>query len=283
MGLLILFVLGLSMTSCQKEEILSQDESMLQDYPEQLTIDNWEEFVYAPEEVLKHHARLIEPEKPVSISDSVSSQRQNCTYQGWVKAFSGGWTQMANTVVQGQLHFSQTLYFSETTSLQTPFNWCFSTNPAYTNVKWFYKSPTATYSQQEWVKGVTTIDLVMAQRHILGITPFTSLRQYIAADVDLNGTISSSDLLTMRKLILSLRNDLPVGNVLCNPKNQPFFYIDSEEYNYANAMPGYGFNNASLYYQLNCPLQTPAPPFYTIPEISAYAIKRGDVTGNWTP
>jgi len=50
--------------------------------------------------------------------------------------------------------------------------------------------------------GISTFDLVLIQRHILGLQTFSNPYQYIAADVNLNGKIDISDLLEIRGLIL---------------------------------------------------------------------------------
>lgn len=57
--------------------------------------------------------------------------------------------------------------------------------------------------------GVTTYDIVMIMRHILGEEPFHSPYQFLAADADLSGTISTLDVIHIRKLVLRLENALP--------------------------------------------------------------------------
>lgn len=58
--------------------------------------------------------------------------------------------------------------------------------------------------------GVTTIDIVIIQRHILQILTLDPL-QKLAADVNDSGTVSAADLLSMRKVILSLKDEFNVG------------------------------------------------------------------------
>jgi hypothetical protein len=53
--------------------------------------------------------------------------------------------------------------------------------------------------------GVSTFDLVLITRHILGETLLDSPYKLIAADVDNSGYISVSDLIQLRELILSVR------------------------------------------------------------------------------
>jgi len=56
----------------------------------------------------------------------------------------------------------------------------------------------------DYRNGVTTLDLVLVQKHILGIEELASMYQLIAADVNNDTQIKASDLLQMRKLILGL-------------------------------------------------------------------------------
>jgi hypothetical protein len=61
------------------------------------------------------------------------------------------------------------------------------------------------------LNGVSTLDLVLIQRHILGLAPFTEPRKIIASDVDNNERITASDLLNLRKNILGINNEFPNG------------------------------------------------------------------------
>ena len=57
--------------------------------------------------------------------------------------------------------------------------------------------------------GVTTLDLVRIQRHLLGIQLFTNLYQQIAADVNNSQNVSAIDLIELRKLILGIYTEFP--------------------------------------------------------------------------
>jgi len=54
---------------------------------------------------------------------------------------------------------------------------------------------------------VSTLDLVMIQRHILGLQELDSPYKIIAGDVTNDEKLSASDLLALRKLILGITND----------------------------------------------------------------------------
>jgi hypothetical protein len=56
----------------------------------------------------------------------------------------------------------------------------------------------------DYLNGVSTFDLVLISKHILGVDPLTSPYQMIAADVNNSGNISTLDLIQLRKLILSI-------------------------------------------------------------------------------
>ncbi len=56
------------------------------------------------------------------------------------------------------------------------------------------------------VDGVTTLDIVHVRKHLLGITPFTNNGQYISSDVNFSNTVTASDILKMRKIILGIDN-----------------------------------------------------------------------------
>jgi hypothetical protein len=56
---------------------------------------------------------------------------------------------------------------------------------------------------------VSTLDLVRIQKHLLGIEPFTSAYQYIAADANSSEGVSALDLVEIRKLILGINTEFP--------------------------------------------------------------------------
>jgi hypothetical protein len=55
------------------------------------------------------------------------------------------------------------------------------------------------------LNGVTTYDLVLMSKHILGVGPFTNANQFIAADVNKNGQVTTADVVELRKMILGLQ------------------------------------------------------------------------------
>ena len=56
------------------------------------------------------------------------------------------------------------------------------------------------------LNGVSTLDLVMIQRHILGIAEFENVYQYIAGDINHDERLTAADLSSLRKVILGVSN-----------------------------------------------------------------------------
>lgn len=80
------------------------------------------------------------------------------------------------------------------------------------------------------LNGVSTFDLILISRHILGLQLLDSPFKIIAADANKNGTVTSFDIVEFRKLILGIYSDLPANEswrfvdasfVFPNPQN-PF-------------------------------------------------------------
>jgi len=67
------------------------------------------------------------------------------------------------------------------------------------------------YKNDDVLNGVSAIDLIHLQKHLLGITPFTTLHQYIAADVNHSGIVNVLDLVLIQKLLLGSITSFP-GN-----------------------------------------------------------------------
>ena len=59
------------------------------------------------------------------------------------------------------------------------------------------------------LNGVTTYDLVLISKHILGVEPFNSPYKMIAADANKSGSITTFDVVELRKLILGIYTELP--------------------------------------------------------------------------
>jgi hypothetical protein len=87
------------------------------------------------------------------------------------------------------------------------------------------------------LNGVTTLDLVLIQRHILGLSVLDSPYKLIAADINNSQSVSAADLVELRKLILGIQNSfannrswrfIDVAYRFSDPKN-PFPFNDYME------------------------------------------------------
>ncbi|MBK8956284.1 MAG: HYR domain-containing protein [Saprospiraceae bacterium] len=118
----------------------------------------------------------------------------------------------------------------------------------------------ASYNK-DWSFGISTQDIVMLQRHILGIEEFTNPYQWIAGDVDRNGRLTAADITWMRKLILGKVSDVP--------GNESWRFVDEK----------YSFKNMVNPLAEAIPEQIELKGFWQDTLINYRAIKTGDVSG----
>lgn len=102
--------------------------------------------------------------------------------------------------------------------------------------------------------GVTSLDYLLIQRHILGVSFLTSPYKIIAADVNNSGSVTSLDLLYIRSLILGNISTFPGGRlwafvpsnyVFSNPQ-LPFPFPDSLSYSAVSSQSGQNFIGVKL-------------------------------------
>jgi hypothetical protein len=113
------------------------------------------------------------------------------------------------------------------------------------------------------LNGVSTYDLVLISKHILGIESLSSPYKMIAADANKSGSITTFDIVEIRKLILGIYNELP--------NNTSWRFVDKS----------YSFPN------INNPFQAPFAEVKSISNILSnkfnedfVSVKVGDVNGN---
>jgi hypothetical protein len=113
------------------------------------------------------------------------------------------------------------------------------------------------------LNGVTTYDLVLVSKHILGLEPLNTPYKMIAADANRSGSITTFDIVEFRKLILGIYNELP--------NNTSWRFVDKS----------YSFPNPSN------PFQSTIPENVSISNLSAdmmannfEGVKIGDVNGS---
>ncbi len=71
------------------------------------------------------------------------------------------------------------------------------------------------YKNDNHKNGVTTLDMVLIQLHVLGTQTLDSPYKVIAADVNSDQKVSTIDLLELRKLILGIYDELPASESWC--------------------------------------------------------------------
>ena len=104
-----------------------------------------------------------------------------------------------------------------------PYGGQYQVNPAFDNA---------------WMNGVSTLDLVKMQKHILGIEHLVSPYRILAADVNRSGSVTARDLVDLRKLILGSVMEIqgntswrfvPKGTSFADP-NEPFAEGETENF-----------------------------------------------------
>jgi hypothetical protein len=113
------------------------------------------------------------------------------------------------------------------------------------------------------LNGVTTLDLALISKHILNLAPLTTPYKLIAADANKSGTITTLDIVALRRLILGIDEELT--------NNTSWRFVDK----------GYTFPNPQN------PFTQPFPEMKTLANIQAgtamsedfVGVKVGDVNG----
>jgi hypothetical protein len=82
---------------------------------------------------------------------------------------------------------------------------------AFDNLYGNYDYLVTPFSDEDPAEGVSTLDLIFIQRHILGLEPLDPPYALIAADADNNERITAGDLLSIRKLILGVSDQFTNG------------------------------------------------------------------------
>jgi uncharacterized Zn-binding protein involved in type VI secretion len=114
------------------------------------------------------------------------------------------------------------------------------------------------------LNGVSTYDLVLISKHILGIAKFDSPYKYIAADVNKSGSITAFDMVQLRQLILNITSEFP--------NNSSWRFVDSK-YEFTSENPA--AENFNEFMSINN-LEG------TMNNVDFVATKIGDINGNAT-
>ena len=112
------------------------------------------------------------------------------------------------------------------------------------------------------LNGVTTYDLVLINKHILGLEPLNTPYRMIAADANRSGSITTFDIVELRKLILGIYEDLP--------NNTSWRFVDRD----------YQFDNPANPFQSVFPENKTVSDVQGLQNNSMVAIKIGDVNNS---
>lgn len=110
--------------------------------------------------------------------------------------------------------------------------------------------------------GISTADIVLIRRHVLGLAPITDPYKLLAADANGSTTVTTADISALRKVILGTTNALP----------GPMWVVIPSDYIFQNPLLPWNPPNYRQYYGVAGP--------YAGQHFAA--IKVGDVEGSWT-
>ncbi len=118
------------------------------------------------------------------------------------------------------------------------------------------------YHNIDHQNGVSTLDIILIQRHLMNKQPLASAYQMIAADANNSGSISAADMVDIRKLILEMYSEYP--------SNTSWRFVDAEQQFLDNMNPwGQGIDETYQILQLAQDM-----------EIDFIAMKVGDINGS---
>ncbi len=259
-----LFSVGITLLffSCGKEQLEELPSSpkvetskTLEDYPEEVTIDNWKSFVNAPQAVIDHHVQLeIDQQRKPRETPLNISHRNGLS--GLVRGFNGAWVPMAGV----SCTTSTPGCYDHSISVNAPMNNYILCNGCTGPLCMSYSTPTN--------NGVSVIDLLLTQRHLAGIQPFLTTRQFVAADVNRTGIIDVVDLLLIQQVVVGLLNTFPSSaNVV---------FIPEGVYQVAETQAVTGTINPAILQVVGT-----HAPCSSQAQLNRRAVKTGDVNGSF--
>ncbi len=148
-----------------------------------------------------------------------------------------------------------------------PINFTTSNTGDYTfnNLLTGYTYDVSSAKDDDHINGVSTLDIVLIQKHILGLSLLDSPYKIIAADADNNQYISAADLVWIRKLVLGLTTDYPNGQ-------ESWRFVD-EDHNFTNQYNPFPYDEVVRVDQLD----------NNETNMNFMAVKIGDVNENANP
>lgn len=190
----------------------------------------------------------------ILIQDNNSNCMSNmATVSGLLKTENGDGLEESDVELSGQHPGGASFNFFDMTDQQGSYDFIHSV-PVSSN---YLVTPS---KDDNPLNGITTYDLVLISKHILGIQPLGSPYKMIAADANMSNSITTFDIVELRKLILGIYQELP--------SNTSWRFVDK----------GFSFSNPDN------PFAAPFPESKPVADIQAnameddfIAIKIGDV------
>lgn len=167
-------------------------------------------------------------------------------------------TQNGQPVKEVEVKLS-TLKTDKTSQTSNDGSFIFSDIPASAEAH-LYSSHSKNYSE-----GLSTADIILIQRHILGIELFDEPSKFFAADMDMNRSVSTKDVVLLRNLILGRDSNL----------------LHNKSYIFLN--PNYVFKDPKdPFYELDSCQDLMLEELYQDTKINIKAVKLGDVNLSFT-
>ncbi|WP_341350770.1 T9SS type A sorting domain-containing protein [Sabulibacter ruber] len=189
------------------------------------------------------------PTGTVTSSSNFTVLPTTVTVAGTVRSQLG--TALTNVVVKATTGNTQT---SATTSVSGAFSLKLNQGQAYTVAP-------AKRNETSVTNGVTTLDIVQIQRHILGIEALSSPYRIIAADVNLSNSVTTLDIALVRSLILH--------NTTSFPGNRTWAFVKSD-FSFANPALPFPYDSVRTYSKAT-----------ELSNQDFIGVKLGDVNDSW--
>lgn len=194
---------------------------VINQYPKEITMNNWEEFIHAPQKVIDYH---IEKERQLNQSAAIQN-KNSCSplltnlnspesicnlgfLCGKVKGYNGNWKFINNVDV--------TMDQCATKSCKKRM-----THNNYYLADDYGIQLCMDYASNA-VEGITQLDLLAIARHTNNIERFTTARQYLAADANRDGIINVND--------INLLQSISIGNFAEWPNSDNIIFVKFIDY-----------------------------------------------------
>ena len=134
---------------------------------------------------------------------------------------------------------------------------------AFEDVQMYNDYSVKAFKDDGYLNGVSTLDLVLIQRHVLGVENLGSPYKMIAADINNSQDISAIDLIELRKLILGIYDELP--------HNDSWRFVESA-YQFIDPLNPWPFSEEVSFNSFD----------HTVMDANFYGVKIGDVDDSAT-